>query len=220
MKDKKRNINVLLYLLKKLHRYASQKQHELLIVTLKKDKKYLEDCRITAFGLLRTIIFCAINDTYSFQQNFNDKRFLKIKAELNEGFSEQFMVIALENYPIYNYIIRIQSIMEASTRKFISQSEFGSYLKELTPAKCNAYYILKGWRNTIHKNGRIDIEESYDYRNKKIFIPKDKGFEFEFWTLYRISKDLIDILFELSKKSLNSNPQLMIDTDLNIKNGL
>lgn len=210
MKKYNRNITVIIYLLKKLHRYACQKQNEL-YQNFSRNDEYLEDCRITAFGLLRTILFCAINDAYNLQKTIVDKKFLTIRNELNESFPEQFLIIALENYPIYNYIIRFQSIVETSTRKFLSPAEFGQFSIELNDTRRDAMKIFKAWRNTIHNNGRIEKEEHYHYRGKEISIRKDKDFEFEFWTLYRISFDLIDVLFEFSKKSLKTKPKIITD---------
>ena len=181
---------------------------------MSRNDAYLEDCRITAFGLLRTILFCSINDAHNLKKTIIDKKFLTIKTELNESFPEQFLIIALENYPIYNYIIRFQSIVETSTRKFLSIAEFGQFSIELNDTRRDAMKIFKAWRNTIHNNGRVEKEEKYNYRGKKIQIQTDEDFEFEFWTLYRISFDLIDVLFEFSKKSLTANSKLLIDSQI------
>ncbi len=204
-----RNIKVIIYYLNKIHRHALIRQSELFKIKDKNDA-YKIDNRIISFGLLRTIIFCAINDVYNLEQNINEGKFLTIKEELNEPSDKQFLQLAIENYPIYNYIIRIQSIIETGTRCFLSECEFGKYLQELDEPKRNACQIIKAWRNTIHNNGlHKKEEEQYSYYGKNIVIPKDKIFEFEFWTLYRISIDLIDVLFEFCKKSFEVNPYVL-----------
>ena len=210
MTDFNRNILVIIYLLKKLHRQASKRQQEL-FYTKGNNEIYRYDVRITSFGLVKMIIYCAINDCYALRNNIGKKTYLSISREIDQVFDEQIVRLAIENYPIYNYIIRFQSIIETGTRKLPKNLKFETQLSKLNDNYKSAEKILKAWRNTIHNNGHLAKKQVHSYRGKEVIIPDNGPFKFEFWTLYRISFDLIEVLFEFCKDSFNNNPDLLTD---------
>jgi len=209
------NISTVKILLIRLHKHV-QNNEKLILQIAGNKREYLNDWRITSFGYQRAIIFCAINDCVSLESNLNSKLYKTLVKELDENFSDEVAIEAIRNYPVYNFIVRFHSILETGANHSLVGNQYDLYKNKVNPDLDSAHTILRQWRNTIHKNGVLDLKSTlnYRYRNQDIIIYPDKIFDFKIWTLYRIAKDCTDFLLELYKFSFQDSKSLIIDNHL------
>jgi hypothetical protein len=204
MEIKESHIEVVTELLTKVQKYAQERQLELYNSHGTKLDS-LNAPQLQSFGLIRVLVFCALEDSMAFKGSLNNQTYEVAKLMTRENFKKELMPKAVLNYRIYNYIVRFQSIIETCSKSFVPKNKFKQYLATLEPEKAIADKVIRAWRNTIHRNGFLDTEETYFYRGKNILIPIKDAFQFDFWTLYRLSKDCIDNIYSFADYNIRDN---------------
>lgn len=176
-----RQIEIISYLLKKLLMHVQANQHAVYKIMDGK-KEYLQDWRITSFGYQRAIVYCALNDCVNFESNVKSNLYKTVLKDANENFSDDVAFKAIVNYPIFNFIIRYSSILETGAKNSINKKQYDSYKEKIDTNLVSAHEILRQWRNTIHKNGILDVKKAYLYthRNQNVYFYPDEVFKFSF----------------------------------------
>ena len=118
-----RELIVAEYYLHKLYFFCKKSQHE--IYNYKPPvSQNNEDVRIALLGYVRTIIFAAYNEAVSLYRIEKEKPYQHYRGIMGDkNFSDEHQFDTFSSYSVYNFIVRVYSILESGNRTFFLISQ-------------------------------------------------------------------------------------------------
>lgn len=209
-----REIIVAEYYLLKLYFFCKKAQHE--IYNYKPPiSQNNDDVRIALLGFVRTIILSAYNETISFSQLEKNKYYQFYREIMGEkDLSDEHQFDMFSSYSVYNFIIRIYSVLESGNRTFFNKPSFNNYLAQFDQRLVNGYEILRAFRNTIHNNGKFIPTNGQSFNrsiyNYNIVINPGETFSADLRLIYYCAKSSIELFKKFALEDLDDRPHLLL----------
>lgn len=200
---------------------------------------YNHECRSSVSGKLRITSYPIDyrSDQFAYYENslksiyyscYSLKYVYDISVLMNMQNVGSTIGLTLENQRrdiTFTSVVKLSSIFEYTRKvyeKNISGSRYFEKLKTKYAAKVDSLELLNNFRNTIHSNGKWDIENkkgnlTYSLRAGEQVIKSGEIFKYDHWKLYRIIKDCLELskLMALDNELLNNEQNLVsVKTDL------
>lgn len=203
-----RHIDVTLRLIERLLTINSN-CHVLIKKTLQVED-YIIDYRIEQFGYYENILKCIYFECFSLKYVYDISTHMDFNGVANT------IGITLRNqkaYITFSAIVRLYNIFEYTRKIYEKNTKSKDYftnLKNQYPIhleKVESLELLRHFRNTIHSNGKWDSKEplTYKLREGNQEIKKGEVFTFDYWKLYRIIKDCLELNLLLASDNLAVN---------------
>jgi len=191
-----KHIDTCLFLLEKLISYNTQCRLE--VTERFKIENYIIDYRTEQFGYYDNTLKSIYYSCYSLKHVFD------ISTYMNLNGIENTIGETLENqrkYITFNAIVKLCSIFEYTRGVFEKEIPTKKYLdnmKKKYGAKADSLLLLRDFRNTVHSNGKWDIEKKngdlrYFLREGEQVLKSGDVFKYDYWKLYIMIKDCLEL---------------------------
>lgn len=209
-----RKIEVCLKLIERLVKFNKECEEE--VIAKLNVENYIIDYRVEQFQYYHQTLAGIYYGCYSPKHVYDIStmmNFNKVKTTIGIALATQ------QSHITFAGIVQMSSMLEYTRKDFeknIKGSKGSNYLellKEKYPKLGSSLELLNHFRNTIHLNGKWSKDKPLEYhlRNEKVSIKKGEQLQYDYWTLYKIVRDCI----ELSKiLALDNEPNFIRETRL------